>query len=163
MKAGSQGPLAKALGLGGKPPEARARDDIVLSIMLACCCVYVYWGKMAREANKRHHLAAAAVLWTRVWTPPLVFLLVSPLSVVLCAAQHSIPHPIPTHPYRFVTSPSCNCAGVFGWFRGGGCLRFALGFVAPLSSSSTACLLPLLVLPFGTLGSGHPRSHHSVV
>jgi len=64
MKAGSQGPLAKALGHVRKPPEARARDDIVLSIMPACCCVYVYWGNMAREVNKRHHMAAAAVSWT---------------------------------------------------------------------------------------------------
>jgi len=63
----SQGPFA--FGLGRKPPEARARDDIVLSIMPACCCVYVYWGNMAREVNKRHHMAAAAVLWTS----PLVF------------------------------------------------------------------------------------------
>ena len=39
MKAGSQGTLAKALGLGRKPPQARARDDIVLSIMPACLCV----------------------------------------------------------------------------------------------------------------------------
>ena len=89
MKAGSRGPLAKALGLGNKTPEACATDGIVLSIMPACCCVYVHWGKMARKVNKRHHLAAPTVFVDPCVDPSTspVVVVVSPLSVVLCAAH----------------------------------------------------------------------------
>ena len=57
------------------------------------------------------------------------------------------------------------CAGdcVSVWFRSGGCGFCLSPSLLHASSSSTACLLPLLVLPVGTLGSAHPRSHHSVV
>ena len=125
-----QGTLAKALDPRRKPPEGRARDGIVLSIMpasKACLCVLDDGGKMARKVNKRHHIAAAAVFVDPTQSQGL---LVSSVAQVLCAAPHSIPHPIPTHPYRFVTSPSFNCAGVCVcvWLRGGGC---AFCFVAP--------------------------------
>jgi hypothetical protein len=39
-------------------------------------------------------------------------------------------------------SPCCNCAGFFGWFRGGECLRFALGFVAPCITIEHGLLPP---------------------
>ena len=85
--AGSRGTLAKALCLGKKTPEARARDGIVLSIRPACCCVYVHWGKMARRVTKRHRSHSFCGPVCGPPTTPVV-VVVSPLSVFnLCAAH----------------------------------------------------------------------------
>jgi len=161
MKAGGQGPLAKALGLGRKPPEARARDDIVLSIMPAGCCVYVHWGKMAREVNKRHHLAAAAVLYTG----PLheFFACVSLVRSLVCGRTLNFQTQYPPTRTGLSRRPLAIVPASLAGFVVVGASASLWGSLLHASPSSTACLLPLLVLPFGTLGSGHPRSHHSVV
>jgi len=109
--------LAKALDPGGKPPQSRARDGIVLSIRPVC----VYMQQETRlHVRSTSHIAAATV----VCGPHQSCLCLRCPSLVCGTTLNTTT--TATHTYRFVTSPSFNCAGVgvCGWLRGGGGLPF---------------------------------------
>ncbi len=142
--------LAKALDPGGKPPQGRARDSVVLSIRPPSWPVCVY---KVNEPYRRSH--------SSLWTYQSCLCLRCP---VLCAAPHSVPPPPPAtrtglsrRPLSIVPA-SVSVAGfvVVGVTF---CLPpFRVRCSSPFQASH---LLSSLVLPSGTT-SGHPRSHHCV-
>ena len=110
---------------------------------------------MARKVNKPQ---ATSPQPQSVWTP---LVCMSPLSVVLCAAPHTLNTTTATHTYRFVASPLllcrrlCLCLCLVSWWV---CVCLPpLGFVAPcIIIDGLPPPLSSVVLPFGTLGSRQP-------
>ena len=125
----------------------------------ASVSVFMYTGQ------RRHVRSTSAIIrpQPRSFVDPLLWTPIS-LACLLAGVTLNTTASTPTRTGLSRRPRYCGGVCVSVWFRDGGC-AFCLSPPSLLraSSSSTACLLPLLVLPVGTLGSAHPRSHHSVV